>query len=634
MLNNMKPSFRESCEKRLPFLRPFLHHLKTYPMPPVNWLWGLGACLLVGLFLMFISGIFLALNYHDTPIDAFHSLEEITRRLPSGWFIQSLHEGGASMFFLALYGHIGRALWYGSYKAPREFIWISGLLLLCLFMMTSFAGYILPWGQMSYWAGTVVIHAFHALPFIGDILTQMIFGEDHIGAIALHHLFIFHLLLGALSVGIILFHLLALHGVGSTDPAKDKPIKKEESLENSSRQGICDFHPYHTSKEGLVLCVFLFLYAILVFFLPDWLHKTENLIPANPLKTPTNISPEWYLAPYYAILKAIPSRLGGVFVALSSILVLFAFPWLDNSPRHNATYRPLLRYSFVLFFLSFITLIAAGLHEMTDFWLLLTRLSLGVYFIIPLIILPWNAKKERKKYQNNVIKGLFLLILSMSSLNAAQAEDMASIKRGFQVYQQICSACHAIQEAHYSDMSSFTSLSNLKSWAKSRQNADITAPIASPYPSEAAGRAVNGGDFPPDMSHLAGLIKGGPDYIEKMLQDYRNPPANMDMGVHNYYNPTALARHKHFRMPPPLHENALHYADNTNATIPQMAHDVTSFLKWVNNPHEAQRHFFGSFVLIYLGVMFILLFALRHHICRALPFKTAQKDASHDSAQK
>lgn len=609
---NSHSSFKNACEKRLPFLRPLLRHFSNFPMPPVTWMWSLGACLLITLFLMIISGLFLALNYQDSPSQAFHSLEAIERRLPSGWFIHALHQGGASMFFIALYGHIARSIWYGSYKAPREFVWLSGLCLFMLFMITAFAGYVLPWGQMSYWAATVIFNALHSIPLIGDLLTNIIFGENHIRAIALHHLFIYHLFLGALSLAIIIFHILSLHSVGSTNPTQESPNPVTETK---------PFHPYYTSKESLILCIFLFIYTIMIFFLPDYFNKIENLIPANPMKTPPHISPEWYLAPYFAILKAVPSRLGGLVIAASSLLILFAFPWLDRSPYHHARYRPMIHYHIVIFFLSFITLIAAGLHDMTTLWLWLSRIAIILYFFIPLCVFPWNAKKERKKSTNicsrTTLKLLAILLINSAFLPSAFAQrDENSVKRGFQVFQQICSACHGMQEAHYSDMLDFTHLSTLKNWAKTRQNAEIDAPITSPYPSVKIAINANGGDFPPDMSHLAGTIKGGSAYIEAMLQGYRTPPANMDMGVHNYYNPIALARHKHFRMPPPLHDNMLAYDDGTPATTAQMAHDVTAFLVWANNPHKQKAHFVGSFILIYLAIMAIILFFLKKEVWR------------------
>ncbi|WP_018980592.1 cytochrome b [Saccharibacter floricola] len=373
--------------RRLPFLAPLHRHMTQFPMPPVNGWWGLGACLIVALCLMGLSGLFLALNYTPDSQQAFSAIEEIQRRVPSGWLIRSIHTTGATMLFAALYLHVGRGLWYGSYKAPRELVWLSGLVLLLLFMITAFAGYVLPWGQMSYWGATVITHAVEAIPAIGKPLINVLLGGEGLGTIALHRFFVLHFALGFIVLAIVGLHVVFLHGVGSSNPTADSPQPVTQTR---------PFSPYYISKDGVLVCVFLLIYAGLLFFLPDWIEKTSNIIPANPLKTPSDITPEWYLAPFYAMLRAVPSRLGGLIVAAFSVLVLFALPWLDRSPRHNATYRPTIRLGMTLVFIAFITLGAAGVHSPTTLWLWLSRVGLIVWFGVFLILLPLTAQRERR----------------------------------------------------------------------------------------------------------------------------------------------------------------------------------------------------------------------------------------------
>lgn len=377
-------------DQRLPFVRSLYRHMTQFPMPPVSFWWGFGACLIAALLFIGVSGLFLAINYTPDTQQAFNSIETIQRRIPSGWLIRSLHTGGVTMLFGALYLHIGRGLWYGSYKAPRELVWLTGLLLMMLFMCTAFAGYILPWGQMSYWGATVITHAIEAIPGIGKPLVTLLLGEDTLGTIALHRFFVLHFTLGFVAFALVALHVICLHGTGSSNPTLDSahPITKTRP-----------FHPYYSSKDGILISIFLLIYAILIFFLPDWLEKTSNLIPANPLKTPADITPEWYLAPFYAILKAVPSRLGGLVLAVLSILVLFALPWLDRSPRHNATYRPIIACGLTFAFTAFITLGAAGLHSSTPFWIWLSRISLIVWLGVFLGILPFVSYKESHIYQ-------------------------------------------------------------------------------------------------------------------------------------------------------------------------------------------------------------------------------------------
>ncbi|MDF7673777.1 cytochrome b N-terminal domain-containing protein [Acetobacteraceae bacterium ESL0709] len=371
--------------QRLSAFRKIHEHFVNFPMPAVNWLWCLGACLITALGLMGLSGLFLAINYQPDIQHAFSSVMTLERRVPAGWLIRSLHMGGATMLFAALYLHIGRGLWYGSYKAPREFVWLSGLLLMALFMVTAFAGYILPWGQMSFWGATVATHAIGSIPLIGKSLLSLLLGGPELGDVALRRFFVLHFALGFIAVALVALHILCLHGVGSTNPTAES---RKPDLTTRP------FHPFYTIKDAIAVCVFLMVYTGLIFFLPQLIEKQANLLPANPFKTPPAISPEWYLAPFFAMLRAVPSQLGGLIIALSSIIVLFALPWLDRSPRHNARFRPLVSSGWILFFASFLTLTIAGLEPPSAFWILLSRVALVAWFSIFLILLPYASWRD------------------------------------------------------------------------------------------------------------------------------------------------------------------------------------------------------------------------------------------------
>ncbi|WP_408874001.1 cytochrome bc complex cytochrome b subunit [Gluconobacter roseus] len=373
-------------DRRFPVTGFLRREYVTFPMPRnLNALWSFGAFLIVTMAFMIASGLFLAINYTPDITQAFANVEAIDRQIPSGWFIRSLHMGGVTMLFACLYIHLGRGLWYGSYKAPRELLWLTGLGLMLMVMVTAFAGYVLPWGQMSYWGATVVLNAVHAIPLIGHPLSELLLGGETLGNIALHRLFVLHFTMAFAILGVITLHVAALHVVKSNNPTGIDPTSPAQTL---------PFHPYYTSRDGFALCLFLMVYAGLVFFLPGLLTLADNYIQANPLITPRDIRPEWYFAPFYAILRAVPSRLGGLILATGSLAVLFALPWLDRSPIRPATRRPLVRLSLPLAFASFILLGVAGMHPPTEAWLTISRMAMVWWFIHFLLVMPLASERE------------------------------------------------------------------------------------------------------------------------------------------------------------------------------------------------------------------------------------------------
>nr|WP_321983453.1 cytochrome b N-terminal domain-containing protein [uncultured Lichenicoccus sp.] len=373
-------SFSRWLDRRLPVVSGFRREYVVYPTPRnLNYLWNFGALATVALATLILTGIFLAINYTPTAAGAFASVEAIDRQVSSGWVIRSMHMAGVSMFFIALYVHTFRSLYYGSYKAPREVLWLTGVLLLVLVMITAFAGYVLPWGQMSYWGANVVSNAVASIPGIGHPLAIWLQGGETIGDAALHRYYALHFVLGFLILGAVVLHVAALHVTGSGNPL---------GIEVKGPQDTLPFHPYYTSKDAIGVVLFLIAFAILVFYLPDWLTQPDNYVEANPYSTPSDITSEWYFAPFYAVLRAVPSKFGGLLLSAGSVLVLFAVPWLDTSPVHSARFRPLFRPAMVLLVLAFLVLLACGMHRPAGIWLALARIATLYWFLHFLVLLP------------------------------------------------------------------------------------------------------------------------------------------------------------------------------------------------------------------------------------------------------
>lgn len=379
--------FARWIDQRLPILSGFRREYIDYPTPRnLNYLWNFGALATIALAALILTGIFLSINYTPTAAGAFASVEAIDRQLSSGWIIRSTHMAGVSLFFVALYVHTYRSLYYGSYKSPRELLWLTGVLLLLMTMITAFAGYVLPWGQMSYWGASVVTNAVSAIPGFGSGLAHGLQGGDSLGDPALHRFYTLHFVMGFLILGAVVLHVVALHVTGSSNPL---------GIEVKGPQDTLPFHPYYTSKDGLGLCVFLIAMGLLVFYLPGWLTQTDNYIEANPFSTPSDILPEWYFSPFYAILRAVPSTFGGLVLSVGSVLVLFAVPWLDTSPVHSARFRPIYRKLMVLLAVMFLVLLVSGLHRPAGIWLLLSRLGTFYWFLHFLVLLPLLGRVER-----------------------------------------------------------------------------------------------------------------------------------------------------------------------------------------------------------------------------------------------
>ena len=368
-------------ENRLPVMGLVHSSFVSYPTPRnLNYWWTFGGILSVMLVVQIVTGVVLAMHYTPETTMAFNSVEHIARDVNWGWFLRYSHANGASMFFLAVYIHIARGMYYGSYKDPREVLWILGVILFLLMMATAFMGYVLPWGQMSFWGATVITNLFSAIPLVGDTITTWLWGGYSVDNPTLNRFFSLHYLLPFMIAGVTVLHVWALHVAGQNNPTgvEVRDVQKDT----------LPFTPYATLKDAVGLSCFFLLFAWFIFFVPNYLGHSDNYIEANPLQTPAHIVPEWYFLPFYAILRAIPSKLGGVTAMFGSIALLAFLPWLDTSRVRSAVYRPAYKVFFWLFVLCTIGLGYLGSQPPSDGSTMAARILTIYYFGHLLIVLP------------------------------------------------------------------------------------------------------------------------------------------------------------------------------------------------------------------------------------------------------
>jgi ubiquinol-cytochrome c reductase cytochrome b subunit len=376
-------------DHRLPVFSMMNETMVDYPAPKnLNYWWNFGSLAGLALVVMIVTGIVLAMQYTAHVDLAFNSVERIMRDVNGGWLIRYIHMNMASFFFIAVFIHIFRGLYYGSYKSPREILWILGVVILLLMMATAFMGYVLPWGQMSFWGATVITNLFSAFPLIGESIVSWLWGGFSVDNPTLNRFFALHYLLPFVIVGVVVMHLWALHRFGSNNPL---------GIEAKGPQDKIPFHPYYTVKDAFGVGVFLLIFSGFLFFAPNYMGHPDNYIPANPLVTPAHIVPEWYFLPFYAILRSIPDKLLGVLAMFASIGVLFILPWLDRSPVRSARFRPLYKWFFWVFLADCLLLGWVGQEAAEGIPLILGRLGTAYYFIHFFVFLPLLGVMERPK---------------------------------------------------------------------------------------------------------------------------------------------------------------------------------------------------------------------------------------------
>ncbi len=401
---NPQNGFMKWLDARLPLPRLIYDSFVAYPVPRnLNGWYTFGGILSLMLVAQILTGVVLAMHYVANSAMAFQSVEHIMRDVNYGWLMRRMHANGASMFFIAVYIHMFRGMYYGSYKNPREVLWILGVIIFLLMMATAFMGYVLPWGQMSFWGATVITGFFTAIPWVGDSIQALLLGGFAVENPTLNRFYSLHYLLPFMIAGVVILHVWALHVTGQTNPTgvEVKNIKKET----------VPFTPYATIKDALALIIFFMVFGWFVFYLPDYLGHADNYIPADPLKTPTHIVPEWYFLPFYAILRAITfnisipftdvvlidSKLGGVIAMFASIAILAFLPWLDTSKVRSANYRPLYKQFFWIFAVVCVLLGWLGSKPAEGIYPLLSLIFTVYYFAHFLVILPVLGWVEKPK---------------------------------------------------------------------------------------------------------------------------------------------------------------------------------------------------------------------------------------------
>ena len=640
-------------DQRLPIFS-FVHkELKGYPTPwNLNYLWNFGSLAGITLVIMILTGLFLAMHYTPQVDLAFSSVERIMREVNYGWLIRYIHMNGASMFFIVVYIHIFRGLFYGSYKAPRELLWMLGVLILLLMMATAFMGYVLPWGQMSYWGATVITNLFSTIPGVGESIVTWLWGGFSVDNPTLNRFFALHYLLPFLIVAVVGLHLVALHMFGSNNPLGIERTKPEESV---------PFHPYYTVKDLFGLGIFLLIWGFFVFFAPNFFGEPDNYIPANPLVTPPHIVPEWYFLPFYAILRSVPSKLGGVILMFGAIFVLFVLPWLDTHPVRSGRFRPFFKIFYGILLIICLTLgwVGSQLPEGWPLWI--GRISTFYYFFHFLVILPLLSRYERalplpnsllpdpssqkssRKKTMCILMGLVIYGgLGGGLQSAVGAEEEVTppthswsfqsplgtfkrdeLQRGFQVYSQVCAACHGLYHLRYEHLKALGyKPAQLKAIAAQHE---VTGPLDDegnptkrpakpgdlffrPFANEKAARAANNGAYPPDQSLIVKARKHGPEYVRALLLGYQKAPSDMKLASGMYYN-RYFPGHQ-IAMAPPLTKGLVQYADGTPATPEQMAHDVVAFLAWASEPTAEARKRMGVKVLAFLSIFTLMMYAV------------------------
>ena len=369
------------------------NHLIHYPTPiNINYAWSFGLVAGMCLIIQILTGIFLAMHYTPHIDLAFSSVEHIMRDVNNGWLIRYMHANGASMFFIVVYCHIFRGLYYGSYMAPRQLLWCSGVIIFILMMATAFMGYVLPWGQMSFWGATVITNLFSAIPYVGQPFTQWLWGGFTVSNATLNRFFSLHFFLPFIIAALSVVHLALLHRDGSNNPLGiDSSVDK------------IPFYPYFFIKDLFSFFIFLFFFCIFLFYFPNALGHPDNYIPADPMQTPPHIVPEWYFLPFYAILRSIPNKLGGVVAMLGALIVWLFIPFINTSEIRSTTFRPIFKIFYWLLVADFLILGWVGQKPVKDTYILVGQIATAFYFLFFVILIPLIGNIEYKlvRYKNN-----------------------------------------------------------------------------------------------------------------------------------------------------------------------------------------------------------------------------------------
>src|SRR5580692_6150339 len=655
-------------ERRLPIASLVYSSFIAYPTPRnLNYWWTFGGILTFMLGVQIITGVVLAMHYTPQVDFAFNSVEGIMRDVNYGWLLRYVHANGASFFFLAVYVHMARGMYYGSYKEPREVLWILGVILFLLMVATGFMGYVLPWGQMSFWAATVITNLFSAIPGVGDPIVSWLWGGYAVGNPTLNRFYSLHYLLPFVIVGVVVLHIWALHVVGQNNPA---------GVEAKTEKDTVAFTPYATVKDAFCTGLFCVLFAFFIFYIPNYLGHSDNYIPANPGQTPTHIVPEWYYLPFYAILRSIPNKLAGVIAMFSAIIVLAFLPWLDSARTRSSKYRPLAKQFFWMFVVVCVLLGYLGAQPPEGIYVIAGRILTFCYFAYFLIMLPLLSRIETPRPIPNsiaddvlaktgskaapMVSTVIALAIAGSllagSVQNARAEDQTpvsqkwsfagpfgkydrgALQRGLKVYKEVCSVCHSLNYIAfrnladpggpgYSDAQAAALAAEYKVKDGPNDQGDMfdrpgrpADYFPAPFPNEQAARAANGGGLPPDLSLITkarGYERGFPWFIFDFFTQYQEQGPDYVAAILQGFEdkppagvtiPDGSYYNKYFpgnaiKMPKPLNDGQVTFDDGSPTTVAQYAKDVTTFLMWAAEPHIEERKKMGFMVFIVLIIL-------------------------------
>lgn len=629
----MLAALRDWIDARLPIMRAWNTHMAQYYAPKnFNFWYFFGVLSLLVLVNQLLTGIWLTMSYTPTAEDAFASVEYIMRDVDYGWIIRYMHSTGASAFFAVVYLHMWRALLYGSYQKPRELIWIFGMLIFVVLMAEAFMGYILPWGQMSYWGAQVIISLVGAIPVVGADLEQWVRGDFLISGITLNRFFALHVVaLPIILLALVVLHLLALHEVGSNNP-DGVDIKKDKDENGIPLDGVA-FHPYYTVHDLQAVVVFLFIFCSILFFFPEmggFFIEYPNFEIANSLKTPEHIAPVWYFTPYYSVLRAIPDKfLGFVFFA-GAVAIPFILPWLDRSPVKSWRYKGnFSKVMLILFAASFIILGVLGVKSPTPSRTLLAQICSIIYFAFFIGMPFWTSMEKTKPVPARVTMDggigiwgslaalVLIVLLTVLPLKAVGAEsafdcgtiacdpvnndvsDKASLQRGAQIYMNYCMGCHGLQYARYERTA--TDLGIPEDLFTEYLLFDTDARIGDLMTnamSEKDGKKWFGA-APPDLTLIARAR--GTDWLYTYLRNfYDDANPSRPYGVNNRVFPDVGMPHVLLEL-----EQSLETEEYDLAIT-----DLVNFLDYTAEPMQLERERTGIYVLLYLALFFVFAYLL------------------------
>ncbi|MAK44757.1 MAG: ubiquinol-cytochrome C reductase [Spongiibacter sp.] len=554
---------RDWVDARLPIMRAWDTHMGKYYAPKnFNFWYFFGVLSLLVLVNQLLTGVWLTMSFTPSAEEAFRSVEYIMRDVEYGWIIRYMHSTGASAFFVVVYLHMFRALLYGSYKKPRELIWVFGMFIFLALMAEAFVGYVLPWGQMSYWGAQVIISLFGAIPVVGEDIVQWIRGDYLISGITLNRFFALHVVaLPIILLALVVLHILALHEVGSNNP-DGVEIKKNKDENGIPLDGVA-FHPYYTVHDLTAVAVFLFVFCSIIFFMPEmggYFIEFANFEIANGLKTPEHIAPVWYFTPFYSVLRAVPDKLWGFVAFGASVAILFLLPWLDRSPVKSIRYKGRIsKVAIVLFAAAFLILGVLGVKAPTEGRTLLARICSVIYFAFFLLMPFWTKWEATKAEPTRVTDGgmgfwksmgvlLVVALLTIVPLKAVGAEsahncgtmdcdeiqtdvtNLPSLQRGAQTYMNYCMGCHSLQYGRYQRTANDLNIPEdlFEQYLKFDQSAKIGALMTNAMDEAEAKKWF--GAAPPDLTLVARARN--PDWLYTYLRTFHADPSR-PYGVNN-----------------------------------------------------------------------------------------------------